>query len=210
MDGDLTDLKTLCHIAEQFGAQVVVDEAHATGIYGNNGSGRVEELGLENQVLCTMHTGGKALGVGGAWIASDAAVIDHLVNHSRSFVFSTAPIPALVAGLHAAAKKRMADKESAPRLLQLATSFRNQLRKAELNILESESHIVPVVVGTNAAVLRVASALQEDGFDIRAVRPPTVPEGTGRLRITLRSTLNSSHLERLAQRIQLHLRKLEK
>ena len=104
----------------------------------------------------------------------------------------------------------MADKESAPRLLQLATSFRNQLRKAELNILESESHIVPVVVGTNAAVLRVASALQEDGFDIRAVRPPTVPEGTGRLRITLRSTLNSSHLERLAQRIQLHLRKLEK
>ena len=85
MDGDLTDLKTLCHIAEQFGAQVVVDEAHATGIYGNNGSGRVEELGLENQVLCTMHTGGKALGVGGAWIASDAAVIAHLVHHSRLF-----------------------------------------------------------------------------------------------------------------------------
>jgi len=210
MDGDLTDLTTLCEIAQEFEAQVIVDEAHATGIFGKNGSGRVEELGLENQVLCTMHTGGKALGVGGAWIASDAAVINHLVNHSRSFVFSTAPIPALVAGLQAAAKKRMSDGESAPRLLELATNFRNQLRNAKLNILESESHIIPVVIGTNAAVLAVASALQEDGFDIRAVRPPTVPEGTGRLRITLNSTLHSSDLERLAQKIELHVRKLEK
>ena len=208
MDGDLTDLQRLAAIAKSYNAQLIVDEAHATGIYGANGSGRVEELGLTQEVLCTMHTGGKALGVGGAWIASDAPIISHMINHARSFVFSTAPVPALVAGLHAAAQKRRADTSSPAKVLQLAANLRSGLQQAGFNTLESKSQIVPVLLGTTQAVLSMASALQKDGLDVRAIRPPTVPNNTSRLRIALRSDLDILQVEHLINRLKHHAERL--
>ena len=101
MDGDLTPLREVCDIAERAGAVVIVDEAHATGMYGTRGSGRVEELGLRDRVVATMHTGGKALGSGGAWVAGSRALRDVMVNRARSFIFSTAPLPVLGAALGA-------------------------------------------------------------------------------------------------------------
>ena len=104
MDGDLTPLRDVCDIADRRDAVVIVDEAHATGMYGSRGSGRIEELGLRDRVVATIHTGGKALGSGGAWVAGSRALRDVLVNRARSFIFSTAPLPvlgaALGAGLH--------------------------------------------------------------------------------------------------------------
>ena len=206
MDGDLTDLVALCHLARRYGAMVIVDEAHATGVFGPKGSGQVEAFGLEREVLCTLHTGGKALGVGGAWIAGDATLISHLVNHARSFVYSTAPIPALAAGLQAAARKRRSDGAPAEALLKRARWFRGQLKERGFDILRSESHIIPIVLGDNERALQIASALQADGFDVRAVRPPTVPEGSARLRITLRASLDTTTLERFLKRLNVHHR----
>src|SRR6185436_11495618 len=101
MDGDHAPLAELVALCEARGALLVVDEAHATGLYGPRGSGRVEELGLRDRVLCTVHTGGKALGSGGAWVAGPGELRDVLVNRARSFIFSTAPIPVLTAALEA-------------------------------------------------------------------------------------------------------------
>ena len=101
MDGDLTPLREVAEIAERLGAVLIVDEAHATGLYGSRGSGRVEELGLRERVLATIHTGGKALGSGGAWVAGSRALRDVMVNRARSFIFSTAPLPVLAAALGA-------------------------------------------------------------------------------------------------------------
>ena len=115
MDGDLTPLREVCDIAERAGAVVIVDEAHATGMYGTRGSGRVEELGLRDRVVATMHTGGKALGSGGAWVAGSRALRDVMVNRARSFIFSTAPLPVLGAALGAGLRSRRARAGAAAR-----------------------------------------------------------------------------------------------
>ena len=206
MDGDLTDLVALCELARKHHAMVVVDEAHSTGIYGKRGSGRVEALGLAPEVLCTMHTGGKALGVGGAWIAGDHHLIEHLVNHSRSFIYSTAPVPPLVGALRAAVQKRSTSPESAEHLLDTATWFRSLLRENNLDILNTESQIIPVMIGDSERATEIATSLQEEGFDVRAVRPPTVPAGTSRLRLTLRCSLNRDDLIELQRCLTRHLR----
>ena len=207
MDGDLTDLRALATRAEAHQAVLIVDEAHSTGIYGERGSGRVEALGLEKDVLCTLHTGGKALGAGGAWVAGDQPLIDHLVNHSRSFIYSTAPVPPLVGALRAAVRKRAASPEPARELLLKAAWFRDLLRANDLNILNTESQVIPVMVGESEVAVRIAADLAEQGFDVRAVRPPTVPPGTARLRLTLRSSLHRADLTRLQRSLTTSLKK---
>jgi 8-amino-7-oxononanoate synthase len=207
MDGDLTDLRALATLAEEHQAVLIVDEAHSTGIYGERGSGRVEALGLEKDVLCTLHTGGKALGTGGAWVAGDQPLIDHLVNHSRSFIYSTAPVPPLVGALRAAVRKRAADPKPARELLLKAAWFRDLLRANDLNILNTESQVIPVMIGESDVAVRIATDLAEQGFDVRAVRPPTVPPGTARLRLTLRSSLQRADLARLQRCLTTCLKK---
>jgi 8-amino-7-oxononanoate synthase len=184
---------------------VIVDEAHATALYGTRGSGRVEALGLAERVLCTVHTGGKALGVGGAWVAGDSTLIKHLVNHCRTFIYSTGPMPALAAGLIAALQMRARDGARVEALHRKAAALRARLRGAGIDLLRSESQIVPVVLGGNERALEVAAALQRDGFDVRAVRPPTVPEGTARLRVTVRAPVADADLGRFTERLIAHL-----
>ena len=204
MSGRLVDLEAICDLADVHGALVVVDEAHATGLYGPNGAGRVAALGLEGRVLCTLHTGGKALGVGGAWVAGSKLVRELLVNFARSFVYSTAPVPAIAGGLLAVLPRLAREAARVALLHRQAAGLRRTLTDAGLDLDGSGSCIVPVVLGTAQRALTVAAQLQADGFDARAIRPPTVPTGRARLRLVVRAPLTDADLARLAQRVIRH------
>lgn len=185
MDGDKAPLADLTAVADRHDAILVVDEAHATGVYGPAGQGLAHGLaGREN--LVTLHTCGKALGCEGALLCGPAIVRDFLVNRGRPFIFSTAPSP-LVAWLVRHALEIVANEpERAARLHALVR--RAEARLAALGIAASGSHILPVLIGDNARTMRIAAALQAAGFDVRGIRPPTVPHGTARLRVAI--TLN--------------------
>ncbi|MGV1682659.1 8-amino-7-oxononanoate synthase [Sphingopyxis sp. NJF-3] len=185
MDGDRAPLADLAAVADRHEAILVVDEAHATGVYGPAGQGLAHGLaGREN--LVTLHTCGKALGAEGALLCGPAIVRDFIVNRGRPFIFSTAPSP-LVAWLVRHALEVVANEpERAARLHALVR--RAEARLAPLGIAASGSQIIPVLIGDNARTMRIAAALQAAGFDVRGIRPPTVPHGTARLRIAI--TLN--------------------
>jgi len=202
MDGDLAPLKELCDLADAHRSLVIVDEAHATGLYGPRGSGRVEDLGLRERVLLSMHTGGKALGVGGAWVAGSSTLRDLLVNRARSFIFSTAPLPIMAVGLGAALDVLEREPQRRHEVHRKAGLLRDALRAAGVEVGASASPIVPLIVGENERALGLAAALQEDGFDTRAIRPPTVPKGTARLRVTVRYPVSDEDLGRFVERVR--------
>jgi 8-amino-7-oxononanoate synthase len=201
MDGDVTPLTELAGLAARHGALLVVDEAHSTGLYGERGSGRVEETGVRDQVLLSIHTGGKALGTAGAWVAGPAVVRDTLLNRARSFVFSTAPLPVLCAGLEAGLDVLAAEPGRRSAVHRKSELLRSALRAAGHDVPLDRSPIVPVVAGGNAAALALQQGLADAGFDARAVRPPTVPAGTARLRLTVRYPVPDADLQRLAREI---------
>ena len=200
MDGDLTPLAEIVERAERQGALVIVDEAHATGLYGSRGSGRVEELGLRERVLATVHTGGKALGSGGAWVAGPAALRDLLLHRARTFVFSTAPLPVLAAALHAGLDLLAREPQRRAEVHAKAALLRQALAEAGVRA-GGGSAIVPVVVGDNQAAVSLQEGLARAGFDARAVRPPTVPEGSARLRVTVRQPVADADLLRFATEV---------
>jgi 8-amino-7-oxononanoate synthase len=200
MEGDLAPLVDLVELAERHGALVVVDEAHATGLYGAKGAGRVEELGLRERVLATVHTGGKALGVGGGWVAGPAVLRELLVNRARTFLFSTAPMPVISAGLRAALEVIAREPQRRAEVHAKAALLRRAL--ADVGVTASgQAPIVPVIVGDNAAAVALQEGLALAGFDARAVRPPTVPAGTARLRVTARYPVANAELLRFAAEV---------
>jgi len=199
MDGDLAALADLADLADAHGALIIVDEAHATGLYGGRGSGRVEELGLRQRVLATVHTGGKALGSGGAWVSGSRFLCDMLVNRARSFIFSTAPLPVLTAALDAALEIVQAEPARRVEVHRKAELLRSALRANGADSGASASPIVPVMVGANDAAVALQEGLLAAGFDARAIRPPTVPAGTARLRVTVRYPIADEDLSRFAR-----------
>jgi 8-amino-7-oxononanoate synthase len=200
MDGDLAPLVDLAAAAEAGDALLIVDEAHATGLYGSRGSGWVEELGLRSRVLATVHTGGKALGSGGAWVAGPRELKDVLVNRARPFVFSTAPLPVLAAALGAGLDLVREEPERRAEVHRKSALLRGALASRGV-AAGGASQIVSLVVGTNRAAVALQEGLQAAGFDARAVRPPTVPEGTARLRVTVRFPLSDPDLLRFAHEV---------
>jgi 8-amino-7-oxononanoate synthase len=206
MDGDLTPLEELVALCERTGAFLVVDEAHATGLYGSRGSGRVEELGLRERVLATVHTGGKALGSGGAFVAGPATLRDMLVNRARSFIFSTAPLPVLAPALEAALDLLGREPARRTEVFRKARELRAALREAGVDCGSSSSPIVPVVIGENRTALQLQARLAIAGFDARAIRPPTVAPGTARLRVTARYPVPDEELLRFAGEVGRFLR----
>ena len=200
MDGDLTPLREVAEVAERLGAVLIVDEAHATGLYGPRGSGRVEELGLRPQVLATIHTGGKSLGSGGAWVAGSRALCDVLVNRARSFIFSTAPLPLLATALGAGLD--MVEREPLRRreVHRKSALLRRALMEQNVHA-GGESPIVPIIAGANEAAVALQSSLMAAGFDVRAIRPPSVAPGTARLRVTVRYPVDDGDLVRFASEV---------
>ena len=201
MDGDYPDLARMAELKRRYGFCWIVDEAHATGLYGARGSGRVEETGVRDRVLLTMHTGGKALGTSGAWVAGPAVVRDTLLHRARSFMFSTAPLPILCAGLEAALDVLPAEPERRDGVHRKAGLLRDGLRAAGWTVAGEGSPIVPLIVGANEAAVALQQGLASAGFDARAVRPPTVPRGTARLRLTVRYPVADADFSRLVQEV---------
>ena len=200
MDGDRTPLTELTELAERYKAHLIVDEAHTTGCFGPTGSGRVDELGLRARVLATVHTGGKALGVPGAYLCGSASLKEFLVNRCRHLIFTTALAPALGAWWLAALRRVQTDESGRSALHENAALLRAALRQRGVEPTGSD-YIVPVIVGEDAQAVRVAARIQERGFDVRAIRPPTVPMGTARLRIAVHANHEMRELHDLANAI---------
>ncbi|MER9248830.1 8-amino-7-oxononanoate synthase [Mesorhizobium sp. M0590] len=186
MDGDRAPLANLAALADRHDAFLLIDEAHATGVYGPGGRGLAHDLeGRDNVVV--LHTCGKALGVSGALVTAPTAIIDYLINRCRPFIYATAPSPLMAVAATEALAILRDEPERCERLAALV-AFAGREIEARCAITPSGSQILPVIVGDNAGAMALASALQARGFDVRGIRPPTVAEGTARLRISL--TLN--------------------
>lgn len=186
MDGDRAPLDALADIARREDGMLIVDEAHATGVWGTDGRGLGSDLEGRDNVV-SLHTCGKALGLSGALVLAPRVVRDFLVNRARPFIYATAPSPLVAACVREALRLVATSSERRQRLQRRVITASEELEKR--GIAASRSQIQPVVVGRDARALALADAMQAQGFDIRAIRPPTVPEGTARLRISL--TLNA-------------------
>lgn len=191
MDGDIAPIAELVEIANRYDAFLVVDEAHATGVWGKGGKGLMAEYeGAEN--IISMHTCGKALGASGALICGPKVICDYMVNFSRPFIYSTAPSP-LAAYTVSQALEIVQDEGAQLRSRLLGQVALAKQLFAGLGVETSPTQIQPIVIGGAGETMGMARALQDAGFDIRGVRPPTVPDGSSRLRITL--TLNVSEAD---------------
>ena len=216
MDGDMAPLAALEALCARHGALLIVDDAHATGLYGDErGSGLVEAHHLERRVAASVTTFGKALAVQGACIAGSRSLVDWVVNRARPFIFSTAVSPVLLHAL-AASLDRLAEVPArrspgeGPEggVRGRAVRLRRRLAEQGLDAGTGDSPIVPVVLGSNARALAVAEAVRQAGFDVRAVRPPTVPAGTARLRLSVHADHSEAEIDGLAAAIGRAIRQM--
>lgn len=201
MDGDEAPLGAYHALCRRVGASLIVDEAHAVGVYGACGTGRIEACGLTNQALVSINPAGKALAVGGAFVAGPSWAIEYLVQRARPFIFSTASPPAMAHALDESLRIVDAEPERRERVRRLASRLRVDLARAGFDVEPASSQIIPIRIGSNEAALAVAAALQVDGFDVRAIRPPTVPSGTARLRVSVNAGLDELTLGRFVDRL---------
>jgi len=197
MDGDIAPLAELATLAEKYNAALILDEAHATGVHGPAGHGLAAGAGISSKVLAIIHTCGKALASAGAFVCGPAVLKDHLLNHARTFIFSTALPPYFAAQIKAA--MRLAESMNADRasLLLRAAALRSALQVEGFNTASAASQIVPIILGDNEATLDAAEHLQREGFAVRGIRPPTVPEGGSRVRLSLTTRISQEELSRL-------------
>ncbi len=197
MDGDLAPMGEMTLLAKRYGAEMIVDEAHATGVFGAEGRGRVAELGLAGEIFAVVHMCGKALASAGAFVCGGATLKKYLINRARTFLFNTALPPYFAEQIRAAlALTRSADAERA-RLRAMSARLREVLRAGGWNTGKSASQIVPVLLGRNDVASQIAAKLTREGFAVRAIRPPTVAEGTARLRLSLNCSLKDDEVARL-------------
>lgn len=195
MDGDVAPLAAYAALCRTSGAVLIVDEAHAVGVYGETGRGLVEEAGLAPDACISINTAGKALGASGAFVAGPRWVIDDLIQGARPFVFSTAPPPAVADAIAASLEIVSGEPARRERVVRLSMHLRRQCAARGLPIAAGRSQIVPVLIGENEGAVAVAGRLQAAGFDVRAVRPPAVPDGTARLRVSVNAALTESDLD---------------
>lgn len=186
MDGDLAPLRELAALAQQHGAWLMVDDAHGLGVLGAHGGGSLEQQGLNpQQAPILVGTLGKAFGTFGAFVAGDAVMIEYLLQCARTYIYTTAVPPAIAAATRAALRLVRTEDWRRERLRALVQRFRAAAVAHALPLLPSATPIQPLLVGDTALALRTAQRLEELGFMVSAIRPPTVPRGTARLRITL-------------------------
>ena len=201
MDGDISPLTEIAEIAKENDAMLMVDEAHAMGIYGSNGSGRVAENNLQSQTTVTMGTLSKALAGYGGYVCCSNRMRDYLINTSRSFIYTTAPPPAQIGAALGALEILKKEPTLGDQLLKKADQFRKHLHINEINTLNSASHIIPILIGDNYETVNIANKLKEQDILVGAIRPPTVPKGTSRLRISLSLAHSDDDISQAAETI---------
>jgi 8-amino-7-oxononanoate synthase len=185
VDGDLAPLQDMVELKDRYGAMLMVDEAHATGVLGPEGEGLAAALGLTQRVEVHMGTFSKALGSLGGYVAGDRCLIDYLHNRARSFIYSTAMPPPVLGAIAGALDLVVREPDRRTYLLEQAEEFRGVLAPGGFDTLGSETQIVPVLVGENARTLEMSARLRERGLMAVALRPPTVPPGRARVRFSL-------------------------
>ena len=209
MDGDLAPLRDLAAAAARHSTLLLVDEAHATGVFGPGGSGRIRADGLTASVNVSMGTLSKALGSYGGFVAVSAPLRAWLVNRARAFIFSTALPPAVLGAALGALEVLAQEPGRGAELLRRAAAFRTRLQAAGLDTLPSASQIIPIRIGDNARALAVAARLREQGLLVVAIRPPTVPAGSARLRLSVTLAHTPADLERAADLVAAAVRQTE-
>jgi 8-amino-7-oxononanoate synthase len=195
MDGDVPPLAEYADLCRRHGATLVVDEAHAVGIYGTRGSGLLEEHGVDGNRCISINTAGKALGASGAFVAGPVWAIDYLIQRARPFIFTTAAPPAMAAAIAASLDVIAAEPDLRSGLMDRVKRLRAQMSTLGLPVPSSFTQIIPVIVGENERAIDAAAALQAQGFDVRAIRPPSVVPGTARLRISINVTLTDEAID---------------
>ncbi|WP_341486334.1 8-amino-7-oxononanoate synthase [Pararhizobium sp. A13] len=199
MDGDRAPLAALAALAERHDGFLVIDEAHATGVFGTSGRGLAADLENRRNVI-VLHTCGKALGVSGALLGASTTLCDYLVNRARGFIYSTAPSPLMAATVREALRM-LVDEPQRRADFDALRAFANTELAAKLGVAGSGSQILPVLIGDNGQAVRIAARMRAEGFDIRAIRPPTVPEGTARLRIAITLNVDMPTITRMFTRL---------
>lgn len=199
MDGDVAPLREIVALARKHRAWVMVDEAHATGVFGPNGAGVVEETGLRGNIEIQMGTLGKALGSFGAYVAGSRVLIEWLINRARSFIYSTALPPPVLGAALAALRIVKNEPERRRRLWNNATLLRQGLSRLGYRLGETQSPILPVLIGDEETTMALCTALLKRGVFAHGIRPPTVPEGTARLRVTPTAAHTEEELDRALQ-----------
>lgn len=190
MDGDIEDLKKIIELKKKYNCNLIIDEAHAFGVFGEKGLGVAEELGIINDVDLIVGTFGKAVGSMGAFVVGSKVLIDFLINKSRSFIFSTALPPVNISFTKWIIENKFPlVKEKRKRMLSIAKKF------------GSDSHIIPVIVGENKDTVDLCEVLFHNGYFTLPIRPPTVPAGTSRLRLSLTCEIEETELELLMENI---------
>ena len=199
MDGDCAPLGDIVALAKRYGAWTMVDEAHSAGIFGENGSGLASELGLADAIDIHVGTLGKALGSFGAYVAGSRALVDLLINRARPFIFTTGLPPSAVAAANAAISICEREPARATGLRRRVQQLSATLCAAGLDVPEAQSQILPVQIGEADRTLSAMRELLDRGVYVAAIRPPTVPEGTSRLRLSVMASHTEAQLEHAAQ-----------
>jgi glycine C-acetyltransferase/8-amino-7-oxononanoate synthase len=195
MDGDLAPLPELCQLANDYEADLYIDDAHGTGVMGPHGRGTAEHFGLDTQIPFQMGTLGKAFGSSGAYLAGPSTFIRYLMNTSRSFTFTTAPPPSSAAAVTAALRVIQREPERRARLWANRERLFSGLTRLGFSLSPSVSPIMPILIGNPETALSFAEHLFAEGLFAPAIRPPTVPDGTSRIRVTVTSEHTLSHID---------------
>jgi len=209
MDGDRCPLVDLVQLKKEHNFLLMVDEAHATGLYGENGAGVIEEENVSQEVDIAMGTFGKALGSYGAYAAASRDIIEYLVNRARTFIYSTALPPAVVGATLAALYLVKTEPQLRLELHEKVAFFKKQLRKNGLKDDTGPSQIIPVMVGDSDKAIAIAEELRLKQIYVKAVRPPTVPEGTARLRFSITRHHQKENLKACARHLAAALRNIQ-
>ncbi len=196
MDGDLADLHTLVKLKQTYDCLLVIDEAHASGIFGD-GRGLAHQLGVAAEIDLHMGTFSKALGSFGGYVAGQQLLIDYLINTGRALIYTTGLPPATVAANLAALRHIRRNPDQGQKLLTMAKNLVGQLNQHGINTGPTESHIIPLIIGDNTRTIQIQQHLHDSGIHVGAIRPPTVPQGTARLRLALRADLTSDEITQL-------------
>ncbi|MCI0751793.1 MAG: 8-amino-7-oxononanoate synthase [Flammeovirgaceae bacterium] len=203
MDGDLCNVKELTALADKFNASIILDEAHSTGIMGEQGSGLSVSLRLENKIPIRIYTFGKAMGVHGACVVGSKNLIDYLINFARPFIYTTALPPHSIASIDCAFSCLNDHGYLQNELSEKVKLFRSEANKRKLSVMNSESQIQGIVIPGNSEVKQAVEKIRTNGFDVRPILSPTVPAGTERIRVCLH-TFNANHeIQSLAESLSM-------